>query len=413
MEQAGTPFHIETPPATRRPAPLLGEHTAEVLAELSAAVESEPRATPADGSQQRAAVPPLDGLRVVDLGSYLAGPYGPMLLADLGADVVKVEAPSGDAMRWNEAAFEACQRGKRSVCIDLGDPASRPILEALVDSADVVHHNIRAGSARRLGVDGPRLRALNDRLVFCHVSAYGPSGPRASWPGYDQLFQAATGWEVEAAGEGNPPMWHRFGMMDHLAAMASAVATLLALVQRQHSGQGQEVSSSLLGAAVLSMGHTYRRADGSLPESAHLDRAQTGTGPASRIYETADGWVAVVDRRRGAVDRLLAALGASVSGELERCFATTTTASVLAALGAVGVPCEPVRCAQREAFLDSASNHRCRLVVSYPHPAYGRIEQIGAFWDFGDLPLYLDRAAPTCGQHSEEILRELGVQVSG
>ena len=178
-------------------------------------------------------------MRVVDLGSYLAGPLGPMLLADLGADVIKVEPPTGDAMRWNEASFEGCQRGKRSLVLDLRDPAQRPLLERLVASADVVHHNIRLPAATRIGVDPATLRAVHPDLVFCHVSLYGPEGPRADWPGYDQLFQSIAGWESEAAGRDNPPMWHRFGMMDHQAASASVVATLLALYHRERTGRGR------------------------------------------------------------------------------------------------------------------------------------------------------------------------------
>jgi crotonobetainyl-CoA:carnitine CoA-transferase CaiB-like acyl-CoA transferase len=138
-----------------------------------------------------------------------------MLMADLGADVIKVEATTGDPMRWADWPFAGCQRGKRTVALDLKSAASRPALEALVMWADVVHHNLRMPAARRLGLDSASLRSINPDLVFCHTSSYGPIGPRADWPGYDQLFQASCGWERAGAGAGNPPMWHRFGFMDH------------------------------------------------------------------------------------------------------------------------------------------------------------------------------------------------------
>ncbi len=160
-------------------------------------------------------------MKVVDAGAFLAGPLGPMLLADLGADVVKVEPPGGEGMRWVEWSFFGCQRGKRGVALDLKSPAARPALDALVAGADIFHHNLRMPAARRLGVDEASVRAVNPDIVYCHTSSYGPQGPRADWPGYDQLFQSSCGWEVAGAGEGNPPMWHRFGFMDHLCAMGS------------------------------------------------------------------------------------------------------------------------------------------------------------------------------------------------
>ena len=143
-----------------------------------------------------------------------------MMLADLGADVVKVEPPGGEGMRWVEWSFFGCQRGKRGVALDLKAPAAAPRSTRWCRWADIVHHNLRMPAARRLGVDDESVRAVNPDIVYCHTSSYGPRGPRADWPGYDQLFQASCGWEVAGAGEGNPPMWHRFGFMDHLCAMA-------------------------------------------------------------------------------------------------------------------------------------------------------------------------------------------------
>ena len=163
-----------------------------------------------------------------------------MLLADLGADVVKVEATTGDKMRHVQRVFAAVPAGKRGVALDLKSPAARPALEALVRWADVVHHNLRMPAARRLGLDYESIRAINPEIIFCHASSYGPEGERADWPGYDQLFQAAAGWEVLGGGEGNDPMWFRFGFMDHLCAMASTVATLLAVWHRDRTGHGQK-----------------------------------------------------------------------------------------------------------------------------------------------------------------------------
>ncbi|HWE70367.1 MAG TPA: CoA transferase, partial [Acidimicrobiales bacterium] len=405
--QAGPPLHTDPPSRVRGPAPTLGQHTEEVLAEYIRRRPPRPDATrlgahPVEDGNGDAA--PLHGLRVVDLGSYLAGPLGPMLLADLGADVVKVEPPSGDAMRWNEASFEGCQRGKRSLVLDLRDPGQRPLLERLVASADVVHHNIRRPAATRIGVDPASLRAINPDLVFCHVSSYGPRGPRADWPGYDQLFQSITGWESEAAGRDNPPMWHRFGMMDHQAASASVVATLLALYHRERTGQGQDVAASLLGAAVMSMSVALGRPDGTVEGAGRVDRLQTGVGPAARLYPTVDGWVSVMACQPDGVEALCAAVGAVDSAALPARFEALTQSECLDVLARAGIAAEPVRLDQRMAFFDSPDNRNCRLTVAYDHATYGRMEQIGALWDFDDLPLQLDRASPAIGQHSAEII---------
>ena len=160
-------------------------------------------------------------------------------------------------MRGVEWSFVGCQRGKRSIAIDLKSPEARPSLEALIRWADIVHHNLRMPAAHRLGVDYESVKAVNPEIVYCHTSSYGPRGARADWPGYDQLFQSSCGWEVAGAGEGNPPMWHRLGFMDHQCALSSVVSTLLALYHRDQTGEGQFVAGSLLGAGVMTNSETY------------------------------------------------------------------------------------------------------------------------------------------------------------
>ena len=264
-------------------------------------------------------------------------------------------------------------------------------------------------AARRLGVDYESVKAINPEIVYCHTSSYGPRGPRADWPGYDQLFQSSCGWEVAGAGEGNPPMWHRLGFMDHQCALSSVVSTLLALYHRDHTGEGQFVAGSLLGAGVMTNSETYLDADGELAPVPVLDHAQTGIEPGYRIVPVADGWVAIAARTDDA------ARGAVHGRRRRRRRTARPTRSVprasdelLAALEAAGVPAERVRENQRDAFFDSAENQAAGLVARYPHPVYGTFEQPGALWAFGDLDVRLDRAPPTVGQHSVEILEEVG-----
>jgi len=349
--------------------------------------------------------PPLDGLRVLDLGAYLAGPFATMLLADLGADVIKVEPPTGDAMRRLERQFTGIQRGKRGLALKLGDPAAKPAVAALARWADVVHHNIRRPAARKLGVDDATLRAQRPDLIYCHVSSYGPLGDRADWPGFDQLFQAACGWEIENGGAGNPPLWLRFGIMDFYGALASIFATLLALVERDRNGKGQAVASSLLGGAMLTMAEAVMHPDGTVSEIGHLDQAQMGVSNEHRLYPTQDMMVAVAAFTADEI----AAFRTCTGTDAESWFATRTAKAALDLLGEAGVPAEIVQTAQMDAFLDSEENSRAGLHAEYPHRDYGDLRQIGGFWDFGDLPLALDRAAPGLGEHSRELLETIGL----
>jgi crotonobetainyl-CoA:carnitine CoA-transferase CaiB-like acyl-CoA transferase len=318
-----------------------------------------------------------------------------MLLADLGATVIKVEALTGDPMRANESAFLACQRGKRSLALDLRNPDSRLIVARLVERADIVHHNMRLPAAARLGLDYDTLRGVKPDLIYGHVSAYGPKGERRDWPGYDQLFQSSTGWERESAGAGNPPTWLRFGMMDHLCAMGSAYALLLALIRRQATGEGSFVASSLLGASLMTMSEIVMRADGSLtPFHRPLNRDQTGVSPGRRILRCRDGWIALVGPDENAK-------------EIEQLAGESCDAAI-SALKARGFQAVRAREDFSQPFLTDPANLALGLVARYTNPTYGELRHPGAFWSLTDAPLKLERAPPVIGQHSEEVLGEFG-----
>ena len=223
-----------------------------------------------------------------------------------------------------------------------------------------------------LGLDYDSMRAINPEVVYCHASSYGPEGERADWPGYDQLFQAAAGWEVLGGGEGNDPMWFRFGFMDHLCAMASVVATLLAVWHRDRTGRGQRVTGSLLGGGVLTNSETFLK-DGDLAVSAApLDHEQMGLSAGYRLYALADGWIALCARDDAELAAACTTLGAAGPDGIGARLAGRRCEDALRDLGAEGVPCEPVGLDQGEAFLDDALHRALGLVTSYPHAEWGR-----------------------------------------
>src|SRR5215510_4273095 len=196
----------------------------------------------------------LEGVRLIDFGQYLAGPFGPMILADLGAEVIKVEPVTGDGMRMAGKPFFGCQRGKRDIALNIKDPKGLEIALELVARADIVHHNMTAGVANKLGIGYEDCKRVKPDIVYCNTWAYGLEGPLAHFGGLDPLYQAATGLEYEAGAThtGNDPLYYRFGMCDAANAMLSVVGVLSALVHQRRSGEGQELWTSLLdGGAVF------------------------------------------------------------------------------------------------------------------------------------------------------------------
>lgn len=402
--QPGPPFEVTPSARAGHEASPPGADTKEILAWLEQGA-SDNNASYTAHCDRHEGEPPLRGLKLADFGNFLAGPFATMLLADLGADVIKVESQKGDPMRMVARAFSGCQRNKKSLAVDLTKERAGPTRDAVVKWADVVHHNLRENAAVKLGLDYERLSTINPDMVYCHVTAYGPKGERRAWPGYDQLFQAASGWEHEAGGEGNPPIWHRFGMMDHQCAMASAVATLLGVYHHRRTGKGQAVSASILGASLLTVNDVLVRPNGSVKTKNRVNRDQTGVSPGDRIYQCADGdWVAV-EVADDELIRLCMVAREGGKNTLETYFLSVSQADAIKTVRASGGCVEPVRLDQCADFLASQVNLASRLCVELKHRDYGEIVQVGAFWNADNLPQKFDLAAPALGEHSIEILR--------
>ena len=374
---------------------------------------------------------PLEGVRVIDFGQYLAGPFGPMLLADLGADVIKVEPTRGDGMRRVVGPFMGCQRGKRDIAIDLKQPEGLRIALELVATADVVHHNMTLGTADRLGVGHEHCKAVRPDILYCNTFMYGPVGPLAHLGGLDPLGQAASGleWQQGPVAAGNPPQWHRYGQSDVASAMPSVLALLLALFHRNRTGEGQSMWSSILHGSMLYTADSWLAADGTPSPRPPLDQEQLGLGPLYRLYETRDGWLQLAAVRAGHWPALCGVLHredlvtdarfataaaraerrAELTAVLAEAFLADHALNWRRALDAAGVPSEvSVDTCDGESVLFDDDLVRLGLVAEYEHPLLGRVRQFGNLITFSDTPGKPARPVPMVGQHTREILAELG-----
>jgi crotonobetainyl-CoA:carnitine CoA-transferase CaiB-like acyl-CoA transferase len=359
---------------------------------------------------------PLDGIRLVELSIWFASPYGNRLLSDLGADVVKVETLHGDTIRPLPDPCEGANRGKRSLAVDLKTEAGAAILDRLLASADVVQHNMRPGSAERLGIDVATLAHRHPDVVYAYAPGYGSSGPKSRLQSFAPLLSGFVGLMHLSAGEGNEP--HAgFGNEDYYNGLLSATSILLALVHRERTGRAQYVESPQLHSSVLVTSEWYRR-DGELHSTLPtLDHDQTGWGPFYRIYQCLDGWLCVAAVRDTEADALVATvLGDVVARDAMDIAARLAyelfgdTAKVwVERLRSAGVPCEVVR---EESWL-RAVLHDDRLVNAgrvneIEHPLHGRARVIGQLFHLDRHPGARRGRSPLLGEHTDELLAELG-----
>src|SRR5438270_3592303 len=361
---------------------------------------------------------PLDGVRVIDFGQFLAGPFGPMVLADLGADVIKVEPLRGDGMRGGfPGSFMGCQRGKRDIALDLKQPDGVRIALELVATADMVHHNMTLGTADRLGIGYEQCKAVRPDVLYCNTFMYGPVGPLAPFGGLDPLGQAASGieWEQGPVAEGNPPFWYRYGHGDIAAALPSVLGLLMALFHRNRTGEGQYVWSSILHGSMQFTADAWLHADGTPSARPTLDREQLGLDALYRLYQTKDGWLqlaAVRDehwpalctvlRRDDLVDDPRFSTTAARRGHRAELTAILTDAFLgdhafnwRRALDAAGVPSEvSVDTLNGEAVLFDDDLVRLGIITEYEHPVLGRTRHFGNLATFSGTPTGPHRPAP-------------------
>src|SRR5580692_2537213 len=225
--------------------------------------------------------PPLAGIKVLDLGNFIAGPAACVPLADLGVEVVKLEPPGGDPMRALERVFVGGHRGRRSIAADIKSPQGLEIARRLAARADVLEHNFRPGVAQRLGIGYEQIRDLNPRIIYCHVTAFGSKGPLAQAPGFETINRAWTGMDTSNAGEGNPPLKLAGAPLDTFAALMAAFGIIAALDYRRRTGRGQFLEMPQAAVGLLFQSQAFMTSRG-LVAQPHLDQKRTGFGPFYR-----------------------------------------------------------------------------------------------------------------------------------
>ena len=370
---------------------------------------------------------PLEHLTVVDLTRARSGPTAVRRLADMGANVIKVEAR--EEMEGDSTAlgfdFLNLHRNKRALTLDLKHPRGVEILKKLVARADVVVENFRPDVKKRLGIDYETLSRINPRLVYGSISGFGQTGPYADRPGYDQIAQGMGGLMSITGLPGQGPVRVGIPVADLTAGMYLAEGILVALLERERSGKGQWVHTSLLQAMVTMLDFQAARwlIDGEVPPQAGNDHP---TGIPTGVFTTADGHINIAASGQTMYRRLCTALGApelvddprfktihdrsknrkQLNAELDRVLVKKTSAEWIEALNKAGVPSGPIYDV-RQVFEDPQIRH-LGMAQTVRHPERGEMKVQGLPAVLSRTPGAIRRPAPTHGQHTDEILRELG-----
>lgn len=377
---------------------------------------------------------PLEGIRVLDISQVMAGPFCCMLLADMGADVIKIEPPgTGDATRQSmgfrlkgadSPGFLALNRNKRSIALDLKQDADREVLHALVKTADVLIENARPGVAGRLGMDYPTLRALNPRLIYASISGFGQTGPWSQRPGFDLIAQAVSGVLSSNGLPGMEPAKNSIPVADLGAGLFTVYAVLSAVIGRQSSGEGQFIDASLFEAALaLSVWETTELwGTGKTPEP--IGSANRMSAPYQAV-EASDGWFVIGAANQGLWLKLLKVLGREEL-QLDERFSTnaarlTHRLTLIAAMAptfasrsrqewidgllAAGVPAAPILDYAQAVVSEQAVARE--MVQMVRHPAEGEFKALGFPVKLSATPQQMRLPPPLLDEHGDDIRREL------
>lgn len=378
---------------------------------------------------------PLSGVRIIDMSSVVLGPYATLILADLGAEVIKIEAPAGDIMRHAGKApapamgaiYMALNRNKRSVVLDLKKPAAQKALQRLLQGADVFFHNVRAGGIKRLGFDYAAVRALNEAIVYVHCVGFGSGGPYAERQAYDDLVQAASGFaDLIARRDGGDPAYVPSLIADKTAGLHAVYATLAALFHRQRTGEGQFVEVPMLETFTMFnlvenlYGATFRPPTGTMAYTRSVN-------PNRRPYPTRDGFIAIVpysdaqwaqffemggrpgvmeEPRFKTYEQRTEHIG-ELYAIIREVSATKTTEEWMSLLGEANIPAMRYNTLEealeephlvQSGFFEARESETVGPYLSMRHPV-----------SFAGTPASVQRDPPALGADTEAVLREAGL----
>jgi crotonobetainyl-CoA:carnitine CoA-transferase CaiB-like acyl-CoA transferase len=372
---------------------------------------------------------PCTGMRVIDFTSMVSGPLAGQILGDLGADVIKIEPPAGDILRavrpqhrGLSAYFNQYNRNKRSLVVDLKSEKGKELVVNLCATADVILENFRPGSMERLGLGYEKLKAKNPRLIYVSITGFGDSGPYAQKPAYDMIIQGLTGLMPVQGGSGKPAAV-KSPIVDKLAAMSAALSAVSALLDRTTSGEGQKINVKMLDVwaafSLPEMFHNY-----AFPESTEPVRPSPDI---YRVFETSDGFAiglvyldhqfkglceglklpelledprfATPDIRMTNIDAFADLISSSIS--------SLTTVEFIDLMTRHGVPFAQVN--DIVEFMRDPQVEHNKICVQFEDPKYGPIRNLGFFADFDRTPAFVESRAPELGEHTTEVLRQMGM----
>ncbi|AXI53560.1 Acetyl-CoA:oxalate CoA-transferase (plasmid) [Pseudoseohaeicola sp. NH-UV-7] len=379
---------------------------------------------------------PLSGMRVIELAHIMAGPVCGLMLADMGADVIKVEKPTGDDSRrftppqigGEAAAYMMMNRNKRGISLNLKDPQAVDILRKLLATADVVIENYRKGTMEKLGLSYEDLSAVNPRLIYCEISGFGRTGPYAERGGFDLIAQGMSGlMSITGEGPGRPPVKVAAPISDINAGILGAMGVSAAYANMLQTGLGQKIDTSLFEAAIT---QTYWQsaiafATGEKPEP--LGSAHPLNAPY-QAFQTSDGWINVGAANQSNWLRFLDVINApeldndprfssnaqriqnlpALVEILNRYLGQDTTENWLRRMEEAHLPAGPVN-----DILQMHADPQARardMIVELDHPTAGKVETIGHPVKFSRTPAQVNHAAPLLGQHTREVLAEMGYE---
>ncbi len=377
---------------------------------------------------------PLEGIRVVDVSRVLAGPFCTMILGDLGAEVIKVEAPGGsdDTRGWGppyaagESAYYLCtNRNKRGITLDLKKEEGQRIFLRLIREADVLVENFKVGTLARMGLAPERLRKINPRLVVAEITGFGQTGPLSSLPGYDFIIQALGGLMSITGSEESGPMKVGVAIVDVLAGLYAALGILAALHERKRSGEGQIVDTALLDVCVASLVNVASNYLVGGKVAKRLGNAHPNIVPY-QSFRAADQEMVIAVGNDRQFAKLAEVLGRpelakderfatnpnrlshreELTEALQRVFERRPAREWIERLQEAGIPCAPIQ--RIDQVFDHPQVRAREMVVEMPHPSAEKVRLVGSPIKLSRTPVTYRRHPPLVGEHTREILRELG-----